>query len=256
MTTTIPESVGVVSYDPAITSYHPSTSIELGYNMYVADAAELEGTARRAAKVGIREFYQGMRHFAEGSRERAYLGRIWRSAISFGRGIARRKKELADNLALLREEKERALRHLAQTERSSGILMGGVQLFLLAGIVWLVTQLFVMIPGLGRLLSASPNGPNYMSLAFAMGSALVGSFFKHWKMTRDLRELFRWFEAERDKAYSRYASSVRDEYKLAAGTAAFAWLYLTGERPRSTKAFAELLHGVFPDNHGVSGSPS
>lgn len=245
------ETTVVTSFDKSILQMPPNVAIEVGFAMYTADSEHATPTVKQAAALAVSDFTAQLQKFAVDAQERIYLGSLLRAAISFARGIKRRKDELSHNLGNLEVEKDRALATIVDSERSSGFLMGGMQLLMIGGVVWFLSQGLSSIPGVSELLKGNPNGPNYFSLAFALASALIGSFVKHWKMSRDLRKLFRWYEVQRDGAYHKYSESVRQEYELAAETATLAWQTLTGETPNVTRAFAQLLEGIFPDYRGV-----
>lgn len=220
----------------------PDVGIEAGYNIHLADHAKDPGLKASAA-AAIGQFNHIVDSFQPNSPEGLYLLRLRLAANSLARGIERRKDTLEEKKRTALEKKERMIRRITQTERLRGVLIAGCRLLLLSGFGFALAKALLEIPGV-RAQTSGTQENLLVSIASALGFALIGSFVRSVRVNMMVLKTFREYDQAITAAQGEYVASVIEEYELAAETARQAWVGLTGQEPPMTAAFRNLLIDV------------
>ncbi len=230
----------------------PGEAIMAGFSMVAADNPALGETIRAAARAAAAEFRGLVSSFEDGSRERKYVSELLMCAVSFAAGLARRQAERAHRVEAAEQERALNFKRIVQTQRTSGILKGGVQLLLLGGFAYAIVKTIIGIKVLEG--EATKLDAQYASLATAMASALIGSFIKAWWTGRSIGQVDRHYKDALREAKCIYAVEARQEYELAAQEANLAWQKFTGKKPPMTDAFRVLVLGLLAGDEAVEAS--
>lgn len=226
----------------------PALVISYGFNQYLADHSK-DSILRESARAVCEHVRKLFKHLLATTteREQLFVTQIWAAANDLAKGIAGRKNDREAHLAAAKLKWEQEVKRNAQTEKFSGILKGGFQLLLLGGVSYLIAWLIFGSAKIsdGRLAEHRENA----SLALALGSALIGSFWKAWSIGRAMRRIFHEYDEECEKAQSIYCQGAIAAYRLAAETAAFEYSKLFNCKPVVSQAIDNLLmHLLGSDN--------
>lgn len=226
----------------AATDIGPGEAIMAGFSMVAADNEALGPAVRTAARKATEEFTSSVETFPVGSRDRQYLDELLMAAVSFAAGLTRRQQERTARIQAAEEEREFNFKRIVQTQRTSGILKGGVQLLLLGGFAYAIVKAMF---SLKALESGTPGlDPKYASIATALASALIGSFFKAWWTGRRVDQIHDKYREALREAKCIYSVEATQEYEFAAQEANLAWQKFTGKAPPMTDAFRVLVVGL------------
>ncbi|HEY3245971.1 MAG TPA: hypothetical protein VGM03_21725 [Phycisphaerae bacterium] len=224
------------------TDIGPGEAIMAGFSMVAADNDALGPTVRVAARKAADEFTSSVEVFPLGSRDRQYLDELLMAAVSFAAGLTRRQQERAARINTAEDEREFNFKRIVQTQRTTGVLKGGVQLLVLGGFAYAIVNAMF---SLKALESGAPGlDPRYASIATALASALIGSFFKAWWTGRRVDQIHEKYRDALREAKCIYAVEATQEYEFAAQEANLAWQKFTGKAPPMTDAFRVLVVGL------------
>lgn len=235
--------------DLAATDLAPGEAIMAGFSMVAADNTSLGPTLRAAARKAADEFTASVDRFPSGTRERQYVDELLLAAVSFAAGLARRQQERAQRVLAAEQERDFEFKRIVQTQRTSGVLKGGVQLLLLGGFAY---ALIAAIFGFKMLQESGEHPRQYASLATALASALIGSFCKAWYTGWRINQVDRRYKSALRDAKTIYLQEATQEYEFAAQEANLAWQKLTGKPPPMTDAFRVLVLGLLASDSQAS----
>lgn len=230
----------------------PGEAIMAGFSMVAADNESLGPTLRAAARKAADEFKATIESFPPGTRERHYVEELLLAAVSFAAGLARRQQERSQRIVTAEQEREFNFKRIVQTQRATGILKGGVQLLLLGGFAYaLVNAVFGY-----RLMEEQDDKRRFVSLATALASALIGSFFKAWYTGTRIDQVDHKYRDALKEAKQIYMQDATQEYEFAAQEANLAWKKFTGRPPPMTDAFRVLVLGLLGSDAPEESGPA
>ncbi len=234
MSTSIDSSSKTITIDRG-----PGQAIMAGFCFVAADNPALGSTLREAAKHASQEFTAAIEATSRDSREGEYLRELLMTAVSFAAGLTRRQQERSQRIQAADQERDLNFKRIVQTQRLGGILRGGLQIFALGGFTYaLVGAIFSR-----HWLDDQAAGAHreYVSLATALASALIGSFFKAWWTGYRIDQVDAKYKGALKEAKDIYLREATQEYEFAAQEANLAWQRFTGKTPPMTDAFRILI---------------
>lgn len=228
--------------DARVVAFPPNVAIEWGYNLWLVDSLPKDSETRKSAMAAVSEIEGFIESFPVGGIERMYLTSCRVAATGFARGIDRRKKSLAEEIASAREKKDLNLRGYAKSIFTGAFLSSGGKMLMICGFVYALVRAIFELPVLSQ--HASGLNQQYASLATALGITLISAYVNAWWSGRSLLKMIDQYDEARSLAEKRYSEEVVLEYRMAAETADNAWFHLTGNHAPVTKAFENLLVGI------------
>jgi hypothetical protein len=196
-----------------------------------------------------------MQVFDPASPEGMYLLALRQSAVSFANGIRRNKSKMHKKLKAARVGMQRFRDKNKRDQRLGYALSTGAKLLLLGGFTWAIVKTLLMTQLFASHLNEAHGGtggldPQYVSLSFALGSALISAYLRGWTLDRTIGKALEDYEQKIDSASEEYVEGVTTEYRLAANEAQVAWATMTHMPAPTTPAFDALLIDLF---RGIAG---
>jgi hypothetical protein len=228
----------------------PHTAISYGYTLYKAYSKQKGSCARREAREIVHDMKKVFGRFKPDSKEGMYLLSLRQAAVSFGNGIRRRKAQMAKKLKAARTDMQRFRDRYKREQRLGYALSTGFKLLLVGGFAWAVVKTLLMTQLFGAHVTPAAGGtgtldPQYVSLSFALGMALISAYLRGWTQDRTIGKALERYESKLDKAYDEYVEGVITEYRFAANEAQVAWTTMTNTPAPTTPAFDNLLIDLF-----------
>lgn len=232
------------------TDVGPLFAIQRGYLEGAVELLSVDSPLRTRICALLGEADEIMNRFEAGSREHLYLLQLRMIGAGLAQGVTQRNRTRMDRLAGARQEREIAMRRVVQTQTLVGVLRGGVQILLIGGFAYALVEAIFQLPSIQSRTAGTER--SFASLATALGSALLGSFFKAWWIGFQVEQIARKHDADVRRINREYAGSVKQEYAVAAQEANLAWRRFTGRDPDVTSAFHELLMEAVAQEHQLS----
>lgn len=230
------------------TDVGPLFAIQRGYLEGAAEMLPDTSPLRNRILALLSESDEIMNRFEAGSREHFYLIELRMIGAALAQGMTQRSRTRCERLSGAKQEREISMQRIVQTQTLIGVLRGGVQITLIGGFAYAIVESFFHLPFVQSFMTEKTE-KNFASLATALGSALVGSFFKAWWIGYQVNLIARKYDAEVRRINRDYAESVKQEYAVAAQEANLAWRRFTGRDPDVTSAFHELLMEAVSQEH-------
>lgn len=230
--------------NPLVLRIPPNVALELGYDLYLADAEGEGEYTRKQAQQSVEDFNQTAKRFQPGTAEHAYIAQLRMAAVSLGAGIGRLKKTLAAGLKVGDLEMNLFVDSFKKEQQIGGLLTTGLKLVVLCGfsLALAFTVLSMIVPYAPEGSRVSGIDQNHASLMFALGSAMFGYWWRGWWNGGKVSKAFKTFKESIAGPHAQYRDDVRKEYRIAAETAYNAWLQMAPDiEPLVTKAFQRLL---------------
>ena len=218
----------------------PIIVLDVGYAYHVANNRESGSTpVGRLACRQVDSFWQlAEKHTAEP--EAQYLFSISANIISLANGIARNKREyrLAQEQAQLeRDEMREALMSVTRRSLLWRLGVNAARAALLGGLG------FALVRAVTPHLDLSDRAdPNYISLAFALGFMLIGSYVQSWLNDYSRDRITLHYEHSLQYARTRYVVGSRTEYNLARLSAVRAWAAYTGSEYPGSSGYERVFN--------------
>lgn len=235
----------------AVRSITPPVALDIGYSLYLADAAAEGSALKESAREAMRKFDALEAQFSEESAEWSFFLAIRVALNSLARGIARRKHTLEDRLRTAADEKTNMIKRFTETQRAVGFLRGGARLLLVGGFGF--TLMMAIFASDAFRDHKVADQPSLYSITFAFALALVGSFLMSWQSERRQIAISTRYEGAIQRANREYAESARAEYEILWKNTSIAWRNLTGEEPPEfigfDLVFARMIDGDHTLNH-------
>lgn len=247
-------SVENKSREPDIRQFGPHIGVELGFALAAADEA-LESRTKREADEATTELIESMKQWPKGTRERLYVNTLRLAAVGLSHGLTTRVKTLVDVVTTKKRLYDEQMQEFVNSPIKGSLITIGYRLLMMFGFgtfVYVSARLLFSLPQMQRETHVDVNTgqPQWASLAFAVGFALLGAFVKAWMSGRTVKKLTKEFEDDCKAARELFLGQAREQYEICADTCTAAWKALTNEEAPTTKAFERLLSTAMANCHG------
>ena len=239
---------------PSIQQLGPHLGVELGFALATADEEKDSRTQQEALDASA-ELIDALKSWPIGTPERLYLTTLRVAAVGLSHGLSTRVKTLSDIVRTKKKLYDDQLQEFVNSPIKGSLFHIGYRLLMMFGFgtfVYVLARLIFALPQLQREAHVDVNSgqPQWASLAFAVGMALLGAFVKAWMSARTVKKLTKEFEDDVTAARKDFLDQAREQYQICADTCSAAWTALTSETAPSTKAFERLLSTAMAHCHG------
>lgn len=239
---------------PHIRQLGPHVGVELGFALAAADEA-LDSRTKREAEDATAELIESMGCWPKNTPERLYLNTLRLAAVGLSHGLTTRVKTLKNVVTTKKQLYDDQMIEFVNSPIKGSLITIGYRLLMMFGFgtfVYVSARLLFSLPQMARETHVDVNTgqPQWASLAFAVGFALLGAFVKAWMSARTVKKLTKEFEKDCKDAREQFLKQAREQYEICADTCAAAWKALTNEEAPTTKAFERLLSTAMANCHG------
>lgn len=239
---------------PHIRQLGPHVGVELGFALAAADEAQ-DSHTKREAEEATAELIDSMNCWPKNTPERVYLNTLRLAAVGLSHGLSTRVRTLVDVVTTKKKLYDDQMQEFVNSPIKGSLITIGYRLLMMFGFgtfVYVSARLLFSLPQMQRETHVDINTgqPQWASLAFAVGFALLGAFVKAWMSGRTVKKLTKEFEKDCKDARNHFLAQAREQYEICADTCAAAWKALTNEEAPTTKAFERLLSNAMAKCHG------